>query len=149
MNTSVLSLEKFAQIKKMIQSSDPENQMLALQLLEQYDFVSNGAFILFCKKYSSSDNDFWKEHAPTTYSQIESIKVINVERNLTFKDILMALNEINASYTQVKFFLDTFSEYLKNQLTVMGFDFIDNLELNIVLKKHYAYEQSEELRESV
>jgi hypothetical protein len=137
-----MTKERFDNVRKMLESPDLENQVIGLSILEEQDFISNSAFILLCKKYSVASNQQWELHAPKLYAQMKSIPNLDVEKTLTFKSILEALTKIKAPYEQIQFYLMVFSAYLYEQLRNLGYDFIENLELNIKLKSEY--EQSGE-----
>lgn len=132
-----MTRERFENVRKMLESPDPENQVIGLSILEEQDFKSNAAFILLCKKYSVATNKQWETHAPNLFSQMKNIHNLDVEKVLTFKAILQALTELKAPYEQIQFYLSTFSTYLHEQLTHLGYDFIEDLELNIKLKPEY------------
>jgi hypothetical protein len=132
-----MTRERFENVRKMLESPDQENQVIGLAILEEQDFTDNAAFILLCKKYGSATNKMWEEHAPVLYKRMKSIQGLDVEKVLTFKAILQALTEIKAPYEQIQFYLSTFSAYLYEQLKSLGYDFIENLELNIKLKAEY------------
>lgn len=132
-----LTINKFENIKRMLESSDEENHIVALSILEEQDFLENITFILLLKKASNCKNNFWKEHAPNIFHKISSIKSLDVTKVFTYKDILRALREMDAPQDQIIFYLDAFSLYLKDQLASLGYDFIDKLEFNIKLKPEY------------
>ena len=137
MEDEIMNQERFESIKKMLESSDVENQTLALSILAEQDFVKNAAFILLCKKYSNADNTLWNEHAEGIMIHIRNTNALDVNRILTFKNILEALVEIKAPPHQIKFFMEAFGIYLNDQLKTLGYDFIENLEINIKLKPEY------------
>jgi hypothetical protein len=139
-----MTRERFENVRKMLESPDPENQVIGLAILEEQDFRANSAFILLCKKYSVATNKQWETHTPRLYKQMKDIPDLDVEKVLTFKAILAALTKIKAPYEQIQFYLSTFSAYLHEQLKSLGYDFIEDLELNIKLKAEY--DQSGESR---
>ena len=141
-----MTRERFENVRRMLESPDKENQILGLAILEEQDFHENIAFILLSKKYTHATNDMWKEHAPTIYAELEAIPGLSLDNVFTFKKILEALTVMKAPYDQLQFYLSTFSAYLLEQLKSLGYDFIEDLDLNIKLKD--GYEQPRELVQS-
>ena len=146
MNTEKMTRERFENVRRMLESPDAENQVLGLAILEEQNFEENMAFILLAKKYTHATNAMWEEHAPTIYKSLGDIPDLNLDKVFTFKVILKALTVMKAPYDQIQFYLSTFSAYLLEQLKSLGYDFIEDLDLNIKLKE--GYEQSGELVES-
>jgi hypothetical protein len=146
MNAEKMTRERFENVRKMLESPDKENQVLGLAILEQQDFKENMAFILLAKKYTHATNAMWEEEAPTIYKQLGEIQGLDLNKVFTFKSILRALTVMQAPYDQIQFYLSTFSAYLLEQLNSLGYDFIEDLDLNIKLKQ--GYEQPGEPVES-
>lgn len=146
MNAEKMTRERFESVRRMLESPDKENQVLGLAILEEQDFQENMAFILLAKKYTHATNAMWEEHAPTLYQKLGEIQGLDLDKVFTFKVILKALTVMQAPYDQIQFYLSTFSAYLLEQLNSLGYDFIEDLDLNIKLKK--GHEQSGELVES-
>lgn len=129
-----MTRERFENVRKMIESTDKENRTLGLVILEEQDFQENVAFILLAKKYFQGGNDEWEENAPKMLKRMKAINCLDVDRVFTFKTILKALREVNAPYPQIQFYLSTFGAYLLEQLQGLGYDFIDELDINIKIK---------------
>lgn len=146
MEANKMTRERFENVRKMLESPDKENQILGLSILEEQDFKENMAFILLCKKYTHATNKMWEEHCPTMWKQLGEVKGLDLDKVFTFKAILQALTVMNAPYDQIQFYLSTFGAYLLEQLKSLGYDFIEDLDINIKLKPEY--EQSRESVES-
>ena len=133
----LMTEEKFQNVCKMLESPDQENKVLALSIIEAHDFQGNLAFILLAMKYGFASNALWEENSPEIYAKLKAIKCIDLDKALTFKNIMEALAEQKAPHEQGQFFLNVFSKYLFKQIAVLGYDFIEDIELVIKLKPEY------------
>jgi hypothetical protein len=129
MTETIFTPDQFDRLIQMGSSSDTENQILALSLVETVDFKEHMVYILLLKKLSSINEVLWAEHAPKTYKQMS--KAVNVKTILTYKKVFEALGNHKVSVEQMQFFLDYFGNYLKEQCKALGYDFIKDLEITI------------------
>lgn len=129
MTETIFTPDQFDRLIQMGSSSDTENQILALSLVETVDFKEHMVYILLLKKLSSINEVLWAEHAPKTYKQLS--KAVNVKTILTYKKVFEALGNHKVSVEQMQFFLDYFGNYLKEQCKALGYDFIKDLEITI------------------
>jgi hypothetical protein len=129
MTEIIFTPDQFDRLIQMGSSSDTENQILALSLVETVDFKEHMVYILLLKKLSSINEVLWAEHAPKTYKQMS--KAVNVKTILTYKKVFEALGNHKVSVEQMQFFLDYFGNYLKEQCKALGYDFIKDLEITI------------------
>ena len=129
MTETIFTPDQFDRLIDMGGSSDTENQILALSLVETVDFKEHMVYILLLKKLSSINEVLWAEHAPKTYKQLS--KAVNVKTILTYKKVFEALGNHKVSVEQMQFFLDYFGNYLKEQCKALGYDFIKDLEITI------------------
>ena len=129
MTETIFTPDQFDRLIDMGGSSDTENQILALSLVETVDFKEHMVYILLLKKLSSINEVLWAEHAPKTYKQMS--KAVNVKTILTYKKVFEALGNHKVSVEQMQFFLDYFGNYLKEQCKALGYDFIKDLEITI------------------
>ena len=132
----------YESLEKMILSSDVENRVMAINVLDSVDFNKNVAMILLIYK-ATKEKDLWKEIAPSLYNKINRIRK-NVDKNfvynsLTFREILDILKEKNCGEKDINIFLKAVSLVLLKDLSEYGFDFIESLDITI--KKKY-YEQT-------
>ena len=129
MTETIFTPDQFDRLIQMGSSSDTENQILALSLVETVDFKEHMVYILLLKKLSSINEVLWAEHAPKTYKQMS--KAVNIKTILTYKKVFEALGNHKVSVEQMQFFLDYFGNYLKEQCKALGYDFIKDLEITI------------------
>lgn len=129
------TLEKFDSVVKMLQSTDEENIVLALTLIEQLEFKENLVFILLAKKNAHCNNPMWEKNAPVTFRNLKAVTP-NVSKVLTFKKILQILVAQKVDAEQMQFYLDVFAKYLKEQITAQGMDFVEDIEMKIKIKQH-------------
>lgn len=129
MTETIFTPDQFDRLIDMGGSSDTENQILALSLVETVDFKEHMVYILLLKKLTSINETLWAEHAPKTYKKMG--KAVNLKTTLTFKKVFEALGNHKVSVEQMQFFLDYFASYLKEQCKALGYDFIKDLEITI------------------
>ena len=132
MTKTVFTPDQFDNLIKMGSSSDKENQMLALQLIETVPFQEHLVYIMLLKKLGKIDSATWKEHGNKTYLKLK--KVVDVDRVITYKKIFDMLGKVESNKDQVEFFLNYFAKYLANQCKGLGYDFIETLEIKIKTK---------------
>lgn len=141
-----ITKEKYQNIVNMLRSPDEENKNVALTIIETLDFNDNITKILLMKKHSQSPNKLWEEHAPNVFAKLKKVPKIDVNKTLTYKNVLAAITKMNVSAEAIEFYMKDFSEYLLNQIKHMGYDYIENIE--ITLKQRAHEEQSPELSQS-
>jgi len=132
MTKTVFTPDQFDNLIKMGSSSDKENQMLALQLIETVPFQEHLVYIMLLKKLGKIESATWKEHGNKTYLKLK--KVVDVDRVITYKKIFDMLGKVKSNKDQVEFFLNYFAKYLENQCKALGYDFIETLEIKIKTK---------------
>jgi hypothetical protein len=124
--------DQFNTLITMGSSSDPENHLIALTLIENADFNKHLVYILLLKKLSSILPKTWEEHAPQSYNNIE--KLVPKAGVITYKKIFELLATVKSDQEQMVFFLNYFAKYLEKQCKLLGYDFIDGLEIKIKTK---------------
>ena len=139
--------ERFRSVKQMLLSEDVENNVMALIILDAQHFQENLAFILFAMKYSRNSREVWLENAPQICKKISLIDGFDFDTTLTFKKILEVLMFMKAPYEQIEFTLIVFGDHLKEQMVILGYDFIEDIDITIKLNKEY--EKQRQHRESV
>lgn len=131
-----MTIDRFENVLRMMESTDIENRSVALGILEQLDYSENLAFILLCKKHGAASAHEWEQQAPNLYKKLAAIPGMDMNRAITYKTALHHLKAMNAPVAQIQFFLDEFSRYLVRQLQSMGYDFIEDLEIRMKIKDH-------------
>lgn len=130
-----MEIEKLKNIINMLSSTDKENHVVALTLLESIEHNKN-CFVqlLMAYKLGKPKTETWLEHAPTAYKYISN-NAPTKDSGITFNEIFQSLLRNKFPVEQIQIFLEMFSEYLKNQCHSLGYHFIDSIEMNIKLKE--------------
>lgn len=132
-----VTIEKYLNIIKMLNSTDKENQVVALTIIDQIDIKDNITKVLLLKKHSKSSIDAWEEHAPNAFAYLQELdkkKVIDMRRHLTYKNVLKAITVEKVPQEELDFYMADFGDYLKTQLQGMGYDDIDTLSITVKYK---------------
>ena len=137
MTKTAFTSEQFNNLISMGSSSDVENHVLALALVEHADFNENLVYILLLKKLGKINWETWKTHAPKTSLKLKNI--IPEAKVITYKKIFDMLGSIKNNQEQILFFLDYFAKYLEKQCKQLGYDFIESLEIKIKTKNEPIY----------
>lgn len=129
-----ITRETYPNVLAMANSPDKENQIVALSLVENLDYKKNLIFILILKKQSNITADTWKEHAPTVYKKM-STSGIDPDQIISYKKVLNVLLDNKASEDHIQFYLDSFAEHMKSSIRNIGYEYVDDLQITIKLKK--------------
>ena len=141
-----ITKEKYQNIVGMLRSPDEENKNVALTIIDQLDFEDNITKILLMKKHSDSNNKLWEAHAPKVFAKLKQISNLDMEKHLTYKNVLSAITQLKVPAEAFEFYMRDFSDYLLTQVKHMGYDYIESMEITVKYKEHE--EQSPELSES-
>lgn len=134
MNSIELNQNTFKNVLAMLNSVDPENNVVALSCIENVEFNENIAYILLLKKMGvKTDNKQWMEHAPTAYKLLKESGA-DVTGNITFKEALNILVKRKVKPEDIQFYLNQFLDHLSDSIKGLGYDFIDELEITVKLK---------------
>jgi hypothetical protein len=144
-----ITIEKYQNIVDMLRSTDEENKVVALTIIEQLDLKDNITKILLLLKHSGTAGNLWKEHAPGVHEFTKKLSddgVIDTAKHLTYKNVLAAMIHSDVSAADFEFYMKDFCEvYLLKQVKDMGYNKIKSIS---VLIKYEEDEQSRELSES-
>ena len=117
-------------LKKMLVSEDVENQVMGLECLEHIPFEENMITILLLVKHVNIDTKLWRKHAPNIVTRIQS-EVIDINKILTYQDILNIMKKYKASPDQIGLFVEDVNETLRQSLIEYGYDFIDKITITL------------------
>ena len=117
-------------LKKMLVSEDVENQVMGLECLEHIPFEENMITILLLVKHVNIDTKLWRKHAPNIVTRIQS-EVIDINKILTYQDILNIMKKYKASPDQIALFVEDVNETLRQSLVEYGYDFIDKITITL------------------
>jgi len=110
--------EKYESIIKMMSSTDDENKVVALTIIDQLTFKDNVTKILLLKKHSTSTKELWAEHAPSVYEAMKKLTekgLLDVDRHLTYKQVLRTILTYKVPPKEVDFFFSDFGNYMTQQ----------------------------------
>lgn len=136
MNTeTTITKENFSNLLEMGKSSDKENHVVLLSLLENLDFDKNFVFILIIRKQTNIAFELWKEHCPNVITKLSSTG-LDPSKSPTYKDMLRASLEVKAPEEDVQFLLKTLGDEIQTSIKSVGYDFVEKLDITIKLNKH-------------
>jgi hypothetical protein len=127
-----MNKEKLNNIISMLNSDDNENAIVALNVLENINHKENLVQLLLAYKYSKNGQVKWSTNAPKAFNFVTKF-THNENPNITFNDIFQAILQKKLPSYQMDMFLENFSEHLTNQCRLLGYDFIE--QINVTTKK--------------
>jgi hypothetical protein len=131
--TTQITPETYANILAMANSSDKENKVVALSLVENVDYKSNLTYLLMLKKQADVTVELWKENAPKLCAEFTRLG-LDPAKILTYKQILVKLLENKSSQEDMEFFCKYFAVHLKDALSNIGYESVNDLNIEIRLK---------------
>ena len=133
MKKQVVDNQQYESLLSMLDSKNNQDKVLGLVTIENVDFNKSLTKILLLRKKADISFDLWKEYAPKTIKKFKSINV-DISEHLKYKDILEIIIKEKQTEEDIQFFLDDFSKHLHTTIKDLGFDFIENTEIEIKLK---------------
>jgi hypothetical protein len=130
-----LNRDTYNSVLDMLNSSDKENVVVGLSIIEETDRKKGMACILMLKKRAVATTESWKEHAPATCKWLKTLGA-DPDQVITFKGILEIISKKQTEPSQMQFFLEEFGVHILGQIRQMGYGFIDDLEIKIKIKEH-------------
>lgn len=130
-----LTGETYRSVLDMLNSSDQENVVMGLSIIEETNRIKGMACILMLKKSAKVAVNLWNEHAPQTCLWMKSLDA-PVEGVITYKKILEIITHHKVETSQMQFFMDEFGKHLFDQIKQLGYDFVEDLEIKLKLKTH-------------
>ena len=118
--------EKLNNIIAMLNSSDNENGVLALNVLENMNHEENLVQLLFAYKYSKNGQMRWQTDAPKAFAFVTKF-THNENLHITFNDIFQVILKKKLPSYQMDMFLEIFSSHLTDQCNLLGYDFIEKI----------------------
>jgi hypothetical protein len=120
---------------EMLRSPDEENHVVALTILNNIKNKDNLVVLLLCYKFGHPKMDEWKKDAKKAFNYL--VKHTSIKESgagLTFKQIFDAIISVKVSPNQMNLFLQMFANHLSEQCKIMGYDFIDRINISIKTK---------------
>jgi hypothetical protein len=130
--TGMINYDKLVNIVNMLQSSDKEDQTVALIALENMKIKENMLALLFAYKLGNPDQKMWSDNAPKAHAALEESRKIS--KSSSFQQIFKYVMEQKLPKEAMELFLKMFSDYLTGQCKSMGYNFIDGIEMKIKVK---------------
>ena len=129
----ILTQEEYRNLLKMMTSDDTENHLLALSIIDNCNVIESKVIILLLKKMGKPTIDLWKEHASNVVKELKKTN-LDIEKVITYQALLDHLLTTGSAEDQVTFFLKEFAEDLKNNIKSIGYNFIEDIEIELKLK---------------
>lgn len=133
----VIKEDRLANIIKMLDADNKEDRVTALSVLEQNVKDNPIAILLAFKMARQANWKEWEEETTQAWTYINKVKKKkdNTALRLTFKDIFDHIIKAKHSPDQMELFLKYFGEFLTGQCLSLGYDFIQNINMEIKLKE--------------
>lgn len=144
MKTPEIDNESYNNLLKMLCSTE-EDRVVALSTIDNVDRTKNYCKILLLKKLGQASSAEWKANAPKTCKWIKS-NGLDPEEAITYQEIFNILLRRKSSKEELQFLLDVFGGQLLQVIRGVGYDFIENVEINL---KYNDTRQERKFGESV
>lgn len=142
MSNVILKRDTYHQIKSMLESSDEENAVVALTIIENSNFRDNLTYILLLMKEADVKRTLWEKYARQTIKKYEALNVN--QGSLSYKKIIELITEYKVPLLDIQFFMDCFGEHMKNFVnkSLKGNDKIESLTIKINLNESRTISKS-------
>ena len=130
---------------KMLTSSDEENKVLALSIMNEHDFKINIMCNFLLYKNTDVYLTLWEEHAAYVLKNIKSYTNSVASNYLTYKDIFNVSKFAKVDSDQLELYLVELNKFLMKTLKNQGYDYIESIDIKLNTKQH---EPNRELSES-
>lgn len=130
---------------KMLTSTDQENKVLALSIMNEHDFKTNIMCNFLLYKNTDVYLTLWEEHAAYVLKNIKSYTNSVASNYLTYKDIFNVSKFAKVDSDQLELYLVELNKFLMKTLKNQGYDYIDSIDIKLNTKQH---EPNRELSES-
>lgn len=121
--------EAFHNLLKMLTSTE-EDAVVALTTINNVNFDSSMTKILLLKKLGNVNKDMWNTYAKKAYNWINR-NGLDPDKNLTWQEIFDHLLRKKVPVEDIQFFLNCFGLKLFKSIKGVGYDFLDNVEINL------------------
>ncbi len=130
---------------KMLTSSDEENKVLALSIMNEHDFKTNIMCNFLLYKNTDVYLTLWEEHAAYVLKNIKTYTNSVASNYLTYKDIFNVSKFAKVDSDQLELYLVELNKFLMKTLKNQGYDYIESIDIKLNIKQH---EPNRELSES-
>jgi len=129
----LMTAEKLENLISQLKSSE-EDQILTLNIIDNYDVLENLVFFILLKKKGLVGWDMWEQHAPNATKTLMSKDVLGDNPNLTYQFIIEVAATHNVNVQQMQYFMDEFGNHLLEVLRSYGYDFLEKVEIKLTEK---------------
>ena len=126
----IFDKEETRNLLSMLQSSDSENHVIAMQALKNVDLKNYIGELLVMYKYSIVDKETWNEAGKKVFDKLKSI---TGDRGLTSPATLALIVKNHGSKNSVELFMEYFVRDMTKMLEQIGYP-TDSFDINITLK---------------
>jgi len=136
---TIVSTDNYQEIKKMLLCNDAASVNLAMVLLEQSDYKESEVFILCLLKECYSEIITTNKNADKDYSELfnkvsKNLSKYNTELITLSFETIFNITKDKGDKKQLEFILDIFANELKDILKEFSFEFLNYLDLHLVVK---------------
>lgn len=138
MKKEIITRKECNRLFTIINSSDGENEYIALKLINESDIIESLGFIILLYKFSKIDNLTWEYDCPNVWKKLNEIQLINEDEEIvtpTSSEVLKTMIAYDCDIDAIAEFLVLHSETLVKTLKVWGYP-TELLNINITLKQN-------------
>lgn len=128
-----ITYKKLVNVIEMLQSTDAENHILALNILNTWDTVDNKIALLFAYKIGNANTDVWVKEAPLAHNAIKRVHAHT--KTDTFQKLFNYIVQEKLSGDQMEIFLKLFNVHLLDECKKAEYDEIEAITVTVKLKK--------------
>lgn len=121
---------------KMLTSSDEENKVLALSIMNEHDFKTNIMCNFLLYKNTDVYLTLWEEHAAYVLKNIKTYTNSVASNYLTYKDIFNVSKFVKVDSDQLELYLVELNKFLMKTLKNQGYDYIESIDIKLNIKQH-------------
>jgi hypothetical protein len=121
---------------KMLVSTDEENKVLGLSIMEEHDFKSNIMCNFLLYKNTNVDAGLWEKHCGYVLKHIRNYMNKTTENYLTYKVIFNITKLVKVDNDQLELYLQQLNNFLINTLKNQGYDYIESINVKLNIKEH-------------
>ena len=127
-----MELKQVKNIINMLKSTDVEDHVIALEVLEQQsDKKAISVQITFCFKYGNASVKTWEQNASTSYNHM--VKMFG--KKPSFSDVYKGVMKHKLPVEQMQMFVILFGEHLTEQCKASGYNFIEGIHIDVKIKE--------------
>lgn len=125
----LMTAEKLENLTAQLKSSSEEDQVLTLNIIDNYDVQNNLLFFLLLKKRSNTNWSLWEKHASKATEIL--FQYVDKNQNLTYQYMIGIAAKHKADVKQLQYFMNDFGGHLKEVLESYGYDFIETVSITL------------------